>query len=166
VKRLTLVRHAKSSWADPALPDNERPLSGRGERDAPAMAARLAARGERPDAILTSHARRAAMTARAFAERLGLSEETVRVDRRLYLAPADLILDVLRAQDDRVSHVLAVGHNPGITEAAIRLAPALAVDDLPTCAVVGVAVNADRWSRLEPAVCRLLYYETPRTLGV
>src|SRR5690606_28419591 len=113
MKRLTLVRHAKSSWADPALPDNERPLSGRGERDAPAMAARLAARGERPDAILTSHARRAAMTARAFAERLGLSEETVRVDRRLYLAPADLILDVLRAQDDRVSHVLAVGHNPG-----------------------------------------------------
>jgi len=165
MRRLTLVRHAKSSWSDPSLPDNERPLSGRGERDAPAMAAWLAASGERPDSILTSHARRAVMTARAFAAGLGLPEEIVRVDRRLYLAPAELVIDVLRAQDDRLSHVLAVGHNPGISEAANWLVPALAVESLPTTAVVTIEVDADRWARLGPAVCRLLDYETPKTLG-
>src|SRR5690554_3727789 len=164
MKRLTLVRHAKSSWSDPSLPDSERPLSSRGERDAPAMAARLAARGERPDLILTSHARRARMTAQAFAARLELPDDVVRVDRRLYLATADALLDLLRDQDDRLSHVLTVGHNPGISEAASRLVPALSDESLPTSAVVAIAVDSDRWAHLEPSVCRLLYYETPKRL--
>ena len=163
MKRLTLFRHAKSSWNDPGLPDNERPLSGRGERDAPAMAARLAARGERPDIILTSHAVRAAATARALAAGLGSPGDAIRVDRRLYLASPGALLDVLREQDDGDGHVLVVGHNPGLTDVANRLLPTLAVDNLPTSAVIAIAVDTDRWAELGPTVCRLLYYDYPKS---
>jgi len=162
VKRLTLFRHAKSSWNDPGLPDNERPLSSRGARDAPAMAARLASRGERPGLILTSHAVRAMTTARALATGLGSPGEAIRVDRRLYLAAPRVLLDVLREQDDADLHVLVVGHNPGLTDVANRLLPTLAVDNLPTSAVVAIAVDTYRWSQLGPTVCRLLYYDYPK----
>lgn len=162
MKRLTLVRHAKSSWSDPPLPDNERPLTSRGQRDASTMATRLAARGERPDLILTSHAVRAKHTARALAAGLRLPEEIVRVDRRLYLATAELILEILQSQDDRHTHVLAVGHNPGMTEIANTLVPSLAQADLPTAAVVTIEVQADRWAALAPAACRLLDYDWPK----
>jgi len=165
VKRLTLFRHAKSSWNDPRLPDNERPLSSRGERDAPAMTARLAARGERPDLILTSHALRATATARVIAQGLGCPDDIVRIDRRLYLAPPQVLLDVLREQDDADHHVLVVGHNPGLTEAANRLLPTLACDNLPTSAVVAIAVDTDRWAELGPTACRLLYYDYPKNVA-
>jgi len=162
VKRLTLFRHAKSSWSDPSLPDNERPLSSRGERDAPAMAARLAARAERPDVILTSHAVRATATARALAAGLGCPDGTIRVDRRLYLASPQTLLVAIREQDDAHRHVLVVGHNPGLTNAANLLLPTFAVDNLPTSAVVAIAVDTERWADLGPTRCRLLYYDYPK----
>jgi phosphohistidine phosphatase len=162
VKQLTLFRHAKSSWNDPGLPDNERPLSSRGERDAPEMASRLASRGERPDVILTSHAVRATATARAIAAGLGCPDETIHIDRRLYLAAPHALLDLLRRQDDRDRHILVVGHNPGLTEAANLLLPTFAIDNLPTAAVVAIRVDTDRWSDLSPIVCELLYYDYPK----
>ena len=165
MKRLTLFRHAKSSWGNPELPDNERPLTSRGERDAPAMAARLGARGDRPDAILTSHAVRAAASARAIAATLRCPDGTLRIDRRLYLASEERLLEVVRAQDDGVAHLVVVGHNPGLTEAANRLVPALGVDNVPTAGIVAIAADTDRWSTLTPAVCRLLYYDYPKSAG-
>jgi phosphohistidine phosphatase len=163
VLRLTLLRHAKSSWINPSLPDNERPLSSRGEKDAPMMAARLAARGERPDLILTSHAQRAAATAKAIAAGLGCADEAVRIERRLYLASPDAILDLLRGQDDAHAHVLLVGHNPGMTELANVLLPALGLATLPTAGVVAIEVAASRWSALDPDACRFLYYDHPKS---
>jgi phosphohistidine phosphatase len=162
---MTLFRHAKSSWSDPELPDNERPLTSRGERDAPAMAVRLIARGDRPDVILTSHAVRATATARAIATTLRCPDEIVRVDRTIYLASPERLLEVLRGQDDRDTHVLIVGHNPGITDVAKFLLPTFGVDNLPTAGVVAIAVDADRWSSLAPDVCRLLYYDNPKSAG-
>lgn len=75
MKRLTLVRHAKSSWKDPSLDDFDRPLNQRGERDAPVMGRRLKARGARPSLILTSPAKRAKRTARLIAEAIGYPVE-------------------------------------------------------------------------------------------
>src|SRR6184192_1474294 len=65
MKTLFLIRHAKSSWDDTALPDKDRPLSDRGRRDAPKMGKRLAKRDVKPDLILSSPARRALTTADA-----------------------------------------------------------------------------------------------------
>src|SRR5690606_4147992 len=122
-----------------------------------------AAHGLRPDVILTSHALRAAATARVIAATLHCPEGTVRVDRRVYLASDERLLDVIREQDDRDAHGLVVGHNPGLTQAAHRLLPSLGVDNVPTAGIVAMDVDAERWSSLAPDVCRLLFYESPKS---
>lgn len=162
MKTLTLFRHAKSSWSDPSLPDRERPLSGRGERDVPAMAARMAARGEHPDLILTSHATRALATAQVVAATLGLDASRIAVERRLYLASPDTVLEVLAEQDDRSAHVVVVGHNPGLTELSNRLLPTLDLDNLPTCGVVTLSIDTPAWHAVEGTQRALLYYDFPK----
>ena len=156
------MRHAKSSWQDGNQPDRERPLSGRGERDAPAMARRLRARGTMPALILTSHAARAASTARIVAAILGCDPAAVRVEPTLYLASADAILTVVAAQNDRLAELLIVGHNPGLTHLANHLLPELALDNLPTAGVVAIGSDAEHWTDLGRAGRRLLHYDYPK----
>jgi phosphohistidine phosphatase len=84
MKTLFLVRHAKSSWDDPALPDQDRPLNDRGKRDTPKMAERLAKRDVKPDLILSSPAMRALMTAEIIANKLDYKRKDIVVDDRLY----------------------------------------------------------------------------------
>ena len=116
MKQLILLRHAKSSWDDDVA-DVDRPLAARGERDAPRMGKRLKARHARPDLIVTSHAARAQRTAELVAKALGIKRKELKTERALYLAaPAD-ILGVVAAQDDSLTCLLLVGHNPikGVT---------------------------------------------------
>ena len=84
MKTLFLIRHAKSSWDDPALPDKDRPLGDRGRRDAPKMGKRLAKRDVKPDLILSSPARRALKTAEIIAKKLDYKLKDIVVDDRLY----------------------------------------------------------------------------------
>lgn len=162
MKRLTLLRHAKSSWRDQTLPDRERPLSSRGERDAPAMGLRLKAHRARPSLILTSHAVRARTTARIVARALGYPEEFLHVERSLYLASPDTILAVVGAQDERFADILVVGHNPGMTELTHRLLPDLPLDNLPTCGVVAIDSEAERWPDIGSAARKLAFYDYPK----
>lgn len=143
MRRLFLVRHAKSSWGDPTLPDRERPLNERGKRDAPKMGRRLAALGANPDVILSSPARRALKTARILAEELGYRLEDIRVDDRLYAAQADVLLKVIRELGAGKKCVMLVGHNPELTELAHRYSSA--ITHMPTCAVAEFTLAADSW---------------------
>jgi phosphohistidine phosphatase len=143
MRRLYLVRHAKSSWGEPSLPDRERPLNDRGKRDAPKMGRRLAALGVSPDVILASPARRALKTARILAEELGYRLEDIRVDARLYASEPDVLLQVIRELGDGKKCVMLVGHNPEMTELAHRFSSG--ITHLPTCAVAEFAFAADSW---------------------
>jgi len=160
VRTLLLVRHAKSSWDDPLLADRERPLNGRGRRDAPKMGERLARRGVRPDLILASPAERAITTARILAKELDYDRDGIVVDDRLYAASVERLLKVIAGIPDRHERVLLVGHNPELSALAHRLTGEFA--DLPTCAVVELAWDAPSWAqalRAQPARASL---ETPR----
>ena len=84
MKQLTVVRHAKSSWDYPDLADHDRPLNKRGERDAPAMGDRLAARGYRPELVISSSANRALTTATAIADAIGYPPDQIVVEERIY----------------------------------------------------------------------------------
>ena len=160
--RLTLFRHAKSSWNNPGLADHDRPLSKRGKRDAPVMGARLAARGARPSAILSSTAKRALSTARRVAEALDYPIEEIRSSRRLYFAGTHQILRFIMEQPAEWPEIIVVGHNPGFTDLANLLLPGLRLDNLVTAGCVAMDFPADDWSEISQVRAKLLYWDYPK----
>src|SRR6185295_11944842 len=113
MKTLLVLRHAKSSWNNPALDDHERGLNKRGRRDAPRMGELVREYGLTPDVVISSDAVRARLTAEAVAEAARYTGEIL-LDPRLYLAcPAD-ILSRLSALRKNAETVMIVGHNPGL----------------------------------------------------
>jgi phosphohistidine phosphatase len=162
LKQLIILRHAKSSWGDDSSPDVERPLSERGERDAPRMGKRLRARNARPDALLVSHAVRAQRTAKLVARTLGVRAEIIETHQSLYLAEPGTVLALVARQDDARSCVMVIGHNPGLTDLANRLLPDLALDNLPTAGAVAIDFGTEHWKDVANAPARLAYYDYPK----
>ena len=162
MKQLLLLRHAKAAPAEEALADIGRVLTERGEQDARRMGERLREHFERPDLILTSPATRTRQTAGWVARALAYPEPEIAIVERLYLAGLEEILDVIRGQAHTVARLLVVGHNPGLTELAQRLAPTFPLDDLPTAGAVGLDVEALGWAELSAESARLAYCDYPK----
>ncbi len=163
---LYLLRHAKSSWDDPALTDHERPLAPRGCRDAKRIASHLRERAIEPELVLCSTAARTRETLELVRPSLGAP--TVLLEEELYGASADELLARLRRVPDEVESVLLVGHNPGLQELALVLAAG--GDELerleakfPTAALATLAL-ATTWSRLGPDGATLGEYVVPKQL--
>jgi len=144
MKTLFLVRHAKSSRNDAAMPDKDRPLNDRGKRDAPKMGERLAKRDVKPDLILSSPARRALTTAEIIAKKLDYKRKDIVADDRLYAGEADDLLEVIGELDDKLERVMLFGHNPELTELAHRLSSK--ITRMPTCAVAEFTFDAKSWA--------------------
>lgn len=144
MKTLFLIRHAKSSRDDPTLHDKERPLNGRGKRDAPEMGERLAKSDAKPDVILSSPAVRALATAELIVRKLDYKVKDIVVDERLYAATSEDLLQIIRELGDKSKCVMLVGHNPELTELAHRLASK--ITDMPTCAVAEFTFDTTSWS--------------------
>src|SRR5437660_1486803 len=149
MKTLFLIRHAKSSWDDTALPDKDRPLGDRGRRDAPKMGKRLAKRDVKPDLILSSPARRALTTAEIIAKKLDYKLKHIVVDDRLYAGAVHDLLNVVHKLGDKLERVMLFGHNPELTELAHRLSSE--ITHMPTCAVAEFTFNAKSWSNIGKA---------------
>lgn len=160
MKTLYLVRHAKSDWGDPMLDDHDRPLNERGLRDAPAMGHRLAEQGLRPDRIVTSTAVRARSTARLLARTLGIGDDHVVEDDRLYAATASRILHIASGLDDELGSAMLVGHNPGMSDAVGELTGEWV--ELPTCAVVECRIDVDSWAEVVEGSGELATVDTPK----
>ena len=120
VKRLYLLRHAKSSWKHPELADHDRPLAGRGRRATKAIARHLRERQITPELVLCSTARRARETLERIEPALATAD--VRHEPQLYGASADVLFERLRALPDDVASVMLIGHNPAIEQLALDLA--------------------------------------------
>ena len=159
-KRLTLVRHANAEQ-DSDLRDFERPLSKKGLGEALEVARRFQERGLKPDLILLSAATRTRETADAFARELGVPARLLQADDSLYLADGEHILSVIRAVGPRVSHLMVIGHNPGISAAAISLAPEAISTDLPTCGALTMTVNCATWNLIDRRSVRNPEREAP-----
>lgn len=164
-RRLTLVRHAKSSWADPGASDEDRPLNERGERDAPVMGRHLAALGFRPTLVLTSPAVRARQTAQIVARELGYPAEFLQREQDLYLATPDQICAVVAREAGTLRDVVVCGHNPGLTELANRLAGTGTLDNLPTCGVFAVKLRLRSWADLPGSRGELTHFTCPKALA-
>ena len=145
MKTLLVLRHAKSSWSDPALDDHDRPLNKRGRRDGPRMGALVREYGLIPDVVISSDAARAQLTAEAVVEAARYAGE-IRLDPHLYMAsPAD-ILSVLQTVQEKAETVMIVGHNPGLEELVAQLTGEQ--EDLPTAALAQIVLPIDQWRDL------------------
>ena len=160
-KRLTLVRHGNAEQ-DGDVRDFERPLSRKGQNEALEMARRFLERGLVPDLILASAAARTRETAETFAKVLGVAPRLLQADDALYLAEGDYILTTIRGVGPRVGHLMVIGHNPGISAAAISLAPEAITNDLPTCGTLTMSVNCATWNLIDRRCVRDSERDSPR----
>ena len=145
MKILLLLRHAKSSWKDESLADQDRPLSKRGLRDAPRLGKLLNDANLLPDLILSSTARRAQQTVELVTEAAGYSGEVSWLDE-LYAAAPEEILELLNALPAYYTTVMVVGHNPGLEELLALLTDQ--VDSLTTAALAQIDLPLDGWDQL------------------
>ena len=165
--RLLLLRHAKSSWAEPGTRDHDRPLNERGRLSARRIGAYLSDAGLVPDLVLCSSAARTCETV----ARLGLPDSAaIEVTHDLYLAHPETVIDLVRAVDDTVGTLMVVGHNPTTHEVALDLAGAGDPGALarlgrkyPTGALAVLAVP-EPWRTVAPGTATLEQFVSPRDL--
>ena len=160
-KRITLIRHAKSSWKYPGLTDFDRPLNGRGKRNAPFMGGVLRQKGESFDLLYSSPAKRAIKTAVAIAREVGYEPTAIQQSESLYHASDHTLFDFISAIDDTLDAVALVGHNPGLTDLANRMC-GTEIDNIPTAGVVACEIPIELWRAFQPGDAQLLYFEYPR----
>lgn len=161
MKKLTLIRHAKSSWDDSTLGDFDRPLNKRGERDLPAMAQRVRDFGLVPDRLLTSGAVRALTTAEALAGALQLNNEQVLVQPELYACSYQTLLHQLQQQSDQWHHLMVVGHNPGLESLGYLLTHER-LAKFPTAAVLHIHLGITRWYDLAESCGTVELFDYPK----
>ena len=162
MKRLYLVRHAKSSWDDPDLSDIDRPLNKRGKKDAPIMGERLKNEHKaKPDLIISSPAKRAIRTARIIAKELGYSEEKIEIKDSLYASGVTAMLNVIHYLDDSLDEVMLFGHNPDLTSLANYLSNQQ-VDNIPTCGVFCVDFDVKSWQDIEKGKGIFKFFDYPK----
>ena len=161
MKRLTLMRHAKSSWENDSLDDFDRPLNARGLRTAPEMGRRLRALGDLPELILSSPAARAIQTARLVAAEISHPESRILEAAGLYHASPEKILEILQSLESVAHHIMVVGHNPGLTEFANMLGE-IRIDNIPTAGMLCVDLPGEVWSEIDPDGGEAVYFDYPK----
>jgi phosphohistidine phosphatase len=169
---LSLLRHAKSSWSDPELDDHERPLAKRGAKAIPALAKFVRQEKLRPSLVLCSDAIRTRATLALLLAELGPPAPQVIFDDALYLASPDAIRTELGRVEGSATHVLVVGHNPGLHALALELVGegdrkmlAMLAREFPTGALAVISFDATSWKDLKSASGHLEHFTTPRRLA-
>jgi len=161
MKILYLIRHAKSSWADPLLTDFNRPLNKRGKRDAPFMGQRLKAVPVQPDLIVSSTARRARKTARIIAREIGYDKNTIDYRDDIYTSDLDKLLEIIRNTGPMINALALVGHNYVITDCA-ELLTGETIVNIPTCGIVAISFAGMSWKEVAGKNGRLVFFDYPK----
>lgn len=171
MKKLTLLRHAKSGWDDPVARDFDRPLNGKGKRAAHRVGEYMRAHKLHFDHVVASPAARVVETIEHLAD--GAAERLVPAwDKRVYLASAVSLLDVVQEADNRHASLLLVGHNPGLEDLVLLLVPDRPEDEardqveekFPTASIAEISFPVDRWEDIRPNSGELSMFVRPRDL--
>ena len=147
MKKLYLVRHAKSSWEEPGGSDMDRPLLEKGIKRTLKVIRFLNEHNVRIDQMISSPATRAIQTAILVAKGIEYPEDKIRVDRKIYDGYYDRILDLIYATADEINSLMIFGHNPSITHLAnLFLHPG--VDLLPTTGTICISFDTGKWESI------------------
>ncbi|HRJ42718.1 MAG TPA: phosphohistidine phosphatase SixA [Caldilineaceae bacterium] len=164
MKHITILRHGKASQDPRFSNDFDRPLTDKGRKQLPRVAAFIGRSKVEPDWIVSSPALRAKETAEQIADNLGTSRPIV-WNERAYLASAITLLEILRETPDIATHLVLVGHNPGMSDLAAGLC---AGGDfrlnlqMPTAGVATLAAQVVHWRQLRWGCAELLGFVAPR----
>ncbi len=170
MRRLLLLRHAKTERPEPGARDRDRKLTKRGRDDAPVVGAYMARHGLVPDLALVSPVTRAEQTWTLVAAAFAKVPRLVK-DERIYNAGVEKLLGIIRETRDAHA-LLVIGHNPGLHDLAVRLiasgdveARERITEKLPTSGLVVIDFPLDDWSRLHPNAGRLDRFVSPRLIA-
>ena len=160
MKRLILVRHAKSGWNDGIKSDFDRTLTKQGNIDASEMATLIKHSVTKLDKIISSPAVRAISTAQYFANSFDVDFSDIQIDTGLYEKGVSHIKRIIASQNDSLECIMLVGHNPVLTS----LTTNLTADEIPAleaCSVVCIDFSISQWSEIEKTNGKLIFIEAP-----
>lgn len=160
MKQLFVIRHAKSTWKEEDLPDMDRPLKGRGIRDAYHSSQWLRQEGYCPDLIISSPATRALHTALIFAKSLDYAYAKIQIEGQLYLCTAKEMHNVVKGLDNRHEKVFLFAHNPTITN-YLNQRIDHRIDNVPTTGVACLQFNSSSWADLGEEA-ELMFFDYPK----
>lgn len=160
MKTLYLVRHAKSSWQDTSLSDQQRPLNKRGLKNAPEMGLRLNAGDVGVDKIISSPANRAFSTAKFLASNINYEVANIEQDEQMYFGGTSTILNLIHHIGSDINSLMLVGHNPDMTMLLNRIC-GYQVDNMPTCAIAIIELDCE-WPEVNDDSGKLLNFDFPK----
>lgn len=161
MKRILIIRHAKSSWAEIGQRDFDRLLNERGLRDAPEMAKRLMNRNISVDLFISSEARRALTTTQLMMLEMKIKNDQLIVVPQLYHAPPSVMLAAINNAPNEYDTIAIVCHNPGITVFA-NMIKGLSIDNVPTCGVLALTTNVSNWNEASIENLRFEFFDYPK----
>lgn len=160
MKRLYIIRHAKSSWENGELSDFERGLNKRGKKDLKTITSYMALKNIKVDLILSSSALRAQITADEIAKKINYNNK-IHYMKELYMVRPEKLMDIIKLQDDQHKDIFVVGHNPELTE----IANILLEDEfikMPTLAILAIDLDIDSWEDIIPNSGKVDFYIYPK----
>ena len=160
MRKIVLIRHAKSSWDNQHLKDHDRPLARRGWDDLPIMAKRLKARKIFPDLVLCSTALRAQQTAEIIIRELDVPDTSLVLEPGLYHGSAAEILSQIQKQEIKFEIIFVIGHNPGFND-FIEFMGAT-ISNLPTAGQVGFETSSNSWQELSAENTETWFIDYPK----
>jgi phosphohistidine phosphatase len=158
-----MIRHAKSSWGDFTTPDFDRPLNDRGKKDAPEMGRRLFDKKLSIDVFISSPAKRAKTTCKLFCKLYGRDKEEIVFIDELYHATVETFNKLVSRIDDGFESAAIFSHNPGITDFVNTLVADVHIDNMPTCAIFAVEIQAGSWKDFLTVEKKFLFVDYPKS---
>jgi len=159
MKKLYIIRHAKSSWKDLSLSDFDRPLNKRGTNDAPLMGKMLKRKKILPDLIISSPAKRAKTTAKVIAKEINYTESIV-YDSDIYEAGMSTLRNIIASIDDKNKSLFLFGHNPGLgmlVDCLVGL-----YKNIPTTGIVEIEFDCNKWKNISATNAKLKSFKYPK----
>ncbi len=161
MKKLILVRHAKSDWSNPLQKDFDRVLNTRGLNDAPMMGKRLLNNNFVPQLIISSTAARAKQTSELIANEMNYKLDVISFQNKLYHATPETITYTIEHVSNEINCLMIVCHNPGITLFVNSLS-GFVTENLPTCGIAIFQLKRDDWQMIQHCESKLLLYDFPK----
>ena len=165
IKSVILFRHGKSDWGAQYESDHDRPLASRGIRDAKRMGKFLSKRAEIPELILSSTALRTRETTKLAME-AGNWDVDIELEKEIYEASLEKILNIIKKQDNKYNSICLVGHEP-IFSTIITLIKNKKKIVFPTATMAKISFSTIDWKKvlLKPDKCELEWFYKPKSIS-